>query len=154
MQVKLYGLPPPRGQASYRLALSTSDPSNSLVLSGLVDVRNLINQSLDVVDVSTWTGDAKDANFISGQLRLLFDNIQEARQTLKGSEIGSKTTDWTDNPVDPSVRCALPALTRLTPSSYSSRHCLHPSRFISQSPRLLCDCNCVRSSPSTRPRRR
>ncbi|KAI9842977.1 MAG: hypothetical protein M1837_006714 [Sclerophora amabilis] len=97
MQVKLFGLAPTKGLPSYKLTLANSDPSCFLVLDQLVNVRNLINQSLDVVDVSTWTGDAKDANFISGQLRLLFDNIQEARQALKGADTRA---DWLVNPVD------------------------------------------------------
>ncbi len=67
----------------------------------LISVRHLINQSLDVVDVSTWTGDAHDANFISGQLRLLFDNIQEARQALKGGD--EIQGQWCESPVDEKV---------------------------------------------------
>ncbi|KAI9835497.1 MAG: hypothetical protein M1838_005283 [Thelocarpon superellum] len=102
-KVKMYGLPPLKGSASYRLTLSTADPSNTLNLSGLIEVRNLINQSLDVIDVSAWTGDSKDANFISGQLRLLFDNIQEARQTLKGPDPLDPSKDWAENPVDPNL---------------------------------------------------
>lgn len=47
-------------------------------------MRNLVNQSLDVVDVSTWTGDPLNASFIYGQLRLLYETLSEARQMLKG----------------------------------------------------------------------
>ncbi|KAI9670716.1 MAG: hypothetical protein M1817_003826 [Caeruleum heppii] len=100
MQVRLNSLPPTRGLPAYKLSLSTSDPSNTLAMDQLVEVRNLINQSLDIVDVSTWTGDAKDANFISGQLRLLFDNIQEASQALKGDD---SANDWAENPMDPNL---------------------------------------------------
>ena len=100
----MYGLAPTKGLASSKLTLSTSDASNNLAFPQLIEVRNLINQSLDVVDVSTWTGDHKDANFISGQLRLLFDNISEARQALKGPDASSTSTSWVDDPVDPNVR--------------------------------------------------
>lgn len=57
-------------------------------------MRDLVNQSLDVVDVSTWTGDPLDANFISGQLRLLYENIAEARSTLKGDADTSRGQWW------------------------------------------------------------
>ena len=67
-----------------------------------MSVRNLINQSLDVVDISAWTGDPHDANFISGQLRLLFDSIQEAKQTLSGGE-GAVGGRWWESPLDENV---------------------------------------------------
>ncbi|KAI9778484.1 MAG: hypothetical protein M1816_004040 [Peltula sp. TS41687] len=98
MHVKMNGLQPTKGHSSYRLILSTTNPNAVLVLSQLVDVRNLIDQSLDVVDVSTWTGDAKNGAFIAGQLRLLLENIHEAREELRGGE--EYRRDWVDNPVD------------------------------------------------------
>lgn len=64
------------------------------MLTQLAAVRDLVNQSLDVVDVSTWTGDPLDANFISGQLRLLYENIAEARSTLKGDAVTSRGQWW------------------------------------------------------------
>lgn len=70
------------------------------MLEQLSTVRTLINNSLDVIDVSRWAGDYKDASFIAGQLRLLSDNIQEARQTLKG-EVSIKP--WWEDPVDEKV---------------------------------------------------
>ncbi|MCJ1245662.1 hypothetical protein MMC30_002866 [Trapelia coarctata] len=105
IHIRLPTLPPPRtsssSSTSYPLHLSTLPTAPSLVLTQLTSVRNLINQSLDVVDISTWTGDAHDANFIAGQLRLLFDFVQEARQALKGGEdiVGR----WWENPVDDSI---------------------------------------------------
>lgn len=64
----------------------------------LTDTRNLLAQALDVIDTSRWTGDANDASFISGQLRLLLDLIQEARQSLNGNdELNEK---WCDSPMD------------------------------------------------------
>ncbi|MCJ1474529.1 hypothetical protein MMC13_003187 [Lambiella insularis] len=101
IHVRLQTLPPLRSASSYPLHLSTLPTAPSLVLTQLTSVRNLVNQSLDVVDISTWTGDAHDANFIAGQLRLLFDFIQEARQALKGGEdVGGK---WWDNSVDENI---------------------------------------------------
>ena len=79
-------LPPPPRLHTYPLRLSTQPTAPELILHQLVAVRNLINQSLDVVDISTWTGDPQDASFISGQLRLLHDFVQEARQMLRGGE--------------------------------------------------------------------
>jgi hypothetical protein len=55
------------------------------VLEQLTTVKTLINASLDVIDVSLWGGDYKNASFIAGQLRLLSDNIHEAKQSLKGN---------------------------------------------------------------------
>ncbi|MCJ1341282.1 hypothetical protein MMC09_006578 [Bachmanniomyces sp. S44760] len=86
IHLRLSTLPLPRSSASYPLHFSKDPGAPSLILTQLTLVRNLIYQSLDVVDVSTWTGDAHDPSFIAGQLRLLFDFIQEARQNLKGGE--------------------------------------------------------------------
>lgn len=103
MQVRMNGLQPTKGLSSYKLTLSTAALTTNLVLAQLVAARNLINQSLDVVDVSTWTGDAKDANFISGQLRLLFENIHEACQELRGTD---DRRMWLENSVDARVRAS------------------------------------------------
>ncbi|KAI9819151.1 MAG: hypothetical protein M1827_007307 [Pycnora praestabilis] len=94
IHLRLPSLPPPRGSSSYKLVLSGSPAAPPLNIPQLTKVRNLINESLDVVDVSLWTGDAKDASFISGQLQLLFDNIQGARQALKGTDV----QDWWEGP--------------------------------------------------------
>lgn len=87
IQLRIPSLPPPKGQNSYRLSLSTLPTAPTLVLEQLTTARTLINACLDVVDATRWTGDSKNANFISGQLKLLHDNIQEAKSALKG---------WTD----------------------------------------------------------
>lgn len=68
----------------------------------LATLRNLINQSLDVVDVSTWTGDPLDASFISGQLHLLHETISEARNVLKGE--GETQSKWCEASADENVR--------------------------------------------------
>ena len=79
-------LPPPPRLQTYPLRLSTQPTAPELVLHQLVAVRDVVNQSLDVVDISTWTGDPQDARFISGQLKLLHDLLFEARTMLRGGE--------------------------------------------------------------------
>jgi hypothetical protein len=112
IQLRLQTLHPPRNCPSYPLKVSTEPTAPSIALNQLIAVRNLINQSLDVVDISRWTGDPHDANFIAGQLRLLLDLVQEARQTLKGGDdIAGK---WWENPIDENVRPHGP-LMRSTP---------------------------------------
>ncbi|KAI9373274.1 Rogdi leucine zipper containing protein-domain-containing protein [Aspergillus egyptiacus] len=73
-----------RGAPTTRLCISSSPSAPELVLSQLVSVRDLVNQCLDIVDVSTWTGDPLDARFIYSQLHLLGETIAEGRQMLKG----------------------------------------------------------------------
>jgi hypothetical protein len=57
---------------------------------------------LDVVDVSTWAGDAKDPQFIAGQMRLLDVNIHEAKAALKGGP-DFHAAPWWSNPADAQV---------------------------------------------------
>lgn len=83
------------------------------MIQQLTTVRTLINACLDVIDVTTWTGDSTDANFVAGQLRLLYENIQEARQALKG--YSDVQLPWWENPVDDKV-CR-------PPSSYLRLEC-------------------------------
>lgn len=64
------------------------------MLEQLVCVRDSVNQCLDIVDVSTWTGDPLNASFIYSQLHLLHETITEARQMLKGEEDGPKEKWW------------------------------------------------------------
>ena len=101
IHLRLPSLPPPRGQSSYKLSISTAPTAPTLVLDQLASVRTLINSCLDVVDATRWTGDASNANFISGQLRLLHDNIQEAKQCLKGNSDSQKP--WNEEPIDEKV---------------------------------------------------
>lgn len=70
--------------AGTRLSISNAPTAPPLLLGQLCSLRDLVNQSLDVVDVGTWTGDPLNASFILGQLRLLLDSLAEARQMLKG----------------------------------------------------------------------
>ncbi|KAI4162734.1 MAG: hypothetical protein LQ342_003621 [Letrouitia transgressa] len=81
ISLRLPTLPPPRPHSAYPLHISSP-----LVLPQLSSLLTLLNQSLDIIDISTWTGDPHNASFISGQLRLLADTIDEAKLVLKGGE--------------------------------------------------------------------
>ncbi|KAK5164272.1 uroporphyrin-III C-methyltransferase [Saxophila tyrrhenica] len=98
--LRLPSLIPPRGQNAYKLSLSSLPTASTIVLEQLTTTRTLINACLDVVDATRWTGDAHNANFISGQLRLLHDNIQEAKSALKGWTEGQKTWHEASLPAD------------------------------------------------------
>ncbi|OJD34007.1 37s ribosomal protein [Diplodia corticola] len=98
IKLRLPSLPPPRGATSYPLTISQQPQASTLVIEQLTAARTHINSCLDVVDVTTWAGDARNANYISGQLQLLYDNIEDARQALKGSP--EVRPQWWDRPVD------------------------------------------------------
>lgn len=87
------------------MTLSQSPDVPGLVLQQLVSVRNLVNQSLDIVDVSAYTGDPLNAAFIFSQLHLLHETISEARQMLKGE--GELRGNWWDTSADENVRWTL-----------------------------------------------
>ncbi|GAB7336991.1 hypothetical protein MBLNU457_g2409t1 [Dothideomycetes sp. NU457] len=101
IQLRLPSLPPPRGQNSYRLAISSAPTAPTFVIEQLSTVRTLINSCLDVVDATRWTGDAQNADYISSQLRLLQENVQEAKQTLHGGQESQKA--WYDDPIEEKV---------------------------------------------------
>lgn len=98
VHLRLPSLPSPKGQTSYKLSVSTLPTAPTLVLEQLTTARTLINACLDVVDATRWTGDSTNANFISGQIRLLHDNIQEAKSALRGWSERQKA--WHEAPVD------------------------------------------------------
>lgn len=105
VQLRLASLPPPRGQTSYKLSISAQPSAPALQLKQIAEVRTLINSSLDVVDATTWTGDKGDANFISGQLTLLHENIRDAKAVLKGPPAASDSDkSWASDPLDDKVR--------------------------------------------------
>lgn len=52
-------------------------------------MKALVNDCLDIIDVSRWTGQSTDASFIFGQLKLLNDHLSEARDFLKGPVAGA-----------------------------------------------------------------
>ncbi|RDW61396.1 hypothetical protein BP5796_11288 [Coleophoma crateriformis] len=62
-------------------------PTSTLPLQPLVSLRTLLNESLDCIDVTRWTGDKNSASFISGQLRLLHSILTEAKNQLKGPNL-------------------------------------------------------------------
>ncbi|EMC98253.1 hypothetical protein BAUCODRAFT_66084 [Baudoinia panamericana UAMH 10762] len=101
VHLRLPSLPAPKGQNSYKLSISTSAAAPTLVLDQVTTTRTLINACLDVVDATRWTGDRTNANFISSQLRLLHENIQEAKAALKGWTDDQKP--WNEEPVDPAA---------------------------------------------------
>ncbi|KAL8906172.1 MAG: hypothetical protein Q9207_002205, partial [Kuettlingeria erythrocarpa] len=92
ISLRISSLAPPRGQQSYPLRISSPLP-----LPQLSALLNFLNQTLDIIDISTWTGDPKNGSFISGQLRLLADTINEAKAVMKGGEdvVGGKW--WEDD---------------------------------------------------------
>ena len=47
-------------------------------------LRDLLNQCLDCIDITRWTGDRFSAQYISSQLRLLHSLLGEAHSYLKG----------------------------------------------------------------------
>jgi hypothetical protein len=71
----------------------------------LTAVNNKINNALDVIDVTTWTGNEKDAPFVAGQMQLLQDNIHDAQQALRGYT--DVQLPWWEDPIDERVSTAL-----------------------------------------------
>jgi len=78
-------------KGSLHLRLKTHPPTHILlsseqpiILSPLTSLRALLNEALDCVDITRWTGDRHSAPFISGQLRLLHSILREAGSVLKG----------------------------------------------------------------------
>jgi hypothetical protein len=83
LQLRLKTHPP------MQLSLS---PDHPLVLPSLSQLRTLLNESLDCVDIIRWTGDRHSASFIGSQLHLLHSIICEALALLKGPSLLSPTT--------------------------------------------------------------
>lgn len=158
VHLRLPSLPPPRGQSSYKLSISTAPSAPPLVLEQLASVRTLINACLDVVDATTWTGDAHNANFIAGQLRLLHDNIQEAKQALKGGS-DVQQTPWNEDPLDERVCSPAVASQRMGHANTHKKKTLTDIRSAPPSNRLLPPFHLRSSHPSpsahtgSRPRR-
>ncbi|PMD32450.1 hypothetical protein L207DRAFT_471136 [Hyaloscypha variabilis F] len=103
-----------RTHAPLNLSLNTTHP---LLLTPLTTLRTLLNQSLDMVAITRWTGDRHSAPFISSQLHLLHSLLLEALSVLKGPALltpihsassGTSTPiptppgrAWFESPVDP-----------------------------------------------------
>lgn len=92
IQLRLHTLPPPRSLPAYPLHIQTPLPP----VPQLCALLTLLNQALDVIDISTWTGDPHNGSFITGQFRLLAEAIDEARQVLKGGEDAPGGKWWED----------------------------------------------------------
>jgi hypothetical protein len=103
VKLRIASLPPPRGSPAYDLTISSAPQAPTLVVPQLTSVRTSINSCLDVIDVAIWGGDATKADFIAGQLQLLHEHIQEARQALKG--YSDVQLPWWEHPVDDKVGC-------------------------------------------------
>lgn len=93
---------------STRLTFAPSPSAPDLVLPQLFAVKSLVNDSLDIIDVSRWAGETTDASFISGQLKLLHDHLNNAKAYLKGTGAGQPLDsipggEWWQHSVDPSV---------------------------------------------------
>jgi hypothetical protein len=101
VKLRIASLPPPRGSPAYDLTISGAPQAPTLVVPQLTSVRTSINSCLDVIDVAIWGGDATKADFVAGQLQLLHEHIQEARQALKG--YSDVQLPWWEHPVDEKV---------------------------------------------------
>ncbi|KAM3079844.1 hypothetical protein ACMFMF_003265 [Clarireedia jacksonii] len=81
--------------------------TSPLLLEPLTQLRTLLNQSLDCVDITRWTGDRHSALFISSQLHLLHSILSEAKAVLKGPSLLEPATpaisslNWAHKPIDP-----------------------------------------------------
>jgi hypothetical protein len=114
IHLRLASLPPnmPRTQTnsnpSTHLTFGPSPNAPDLVLPQLFAVRSLVNDSLDIIDASRWAGQSTDASIISGQLRLLHDNLANAKAYMKGAIPGQQHetipgSDWWMSSVDATV---------------------------------------------------
>ncbi|KAI4132536.1 MAG: hypothetical protein LQ338_000635 [Usnochroma carphineum] len=110
ISLRISSLAPPRGQQSYPLRISSPLP-----LPQLSSLLNLLNQALDIIDISTWTGDPKNGSFISGQLRLLADTIDEAKTVMKGGEDIAGGKWWEDDFASDEMIFAPPLPPNLSP---------------------------------------
>lgn len=81
ISLRLPTLPPPPRSPFYPLHIQ-----HPLPLPQLSTLLALLNNSLDIIDISTWTGDPHNGSFIAGQLRLLAETIDDAVGTLQGGE--------------------------------------------------------------------
>jgi hypothetical protein len=138
VKLRLSSLPPPRGSTTYDLTISSAPQAPTLVIPQLTAVRTSINACLDVIDVTTWTGDSTDANFVAGQLRLLYDHVQEARQALKG--YADTQPPWWEDAQDEKVDAALHREPDHQTDTYRSltHHCPQTCRSTSSSSMQPC----------------
>ena len=67
-----------------------------------------MNEALDCVDITRWTGDKTSASFISAQLRLLHGILSEARSTLKGPPLLDPSATLERSDGNPEVLTTVP----------------------------------------------
>lgn len=119
LTLRLSSLAPnvPRGTPTYpstRHILAQPTPTSTpadLTLQPLLNLANHLSDSLDIIDLTRWTGPRTSAPFISSQLRLLSDHLASARACLKGPLNPSESSNW--------------PLTSPTPTTFSPA--LHPN---------------------------
>lgn len=87
-----------RHYSPIQLALNATHP---LILPTLDSLRELLNQSLDCIDITCWTGDRTSAPYISSQLRLLHGLLGEAHSSLKGTTVAHADRESWLRRVDP-----------------------------------------------------
>lgn len=89
----------PKHNHAMHLAINATHP---LILDPLASLRDLLNQSLDCIDITRWTGDRTSAPYISSQLRLLHGLLYEAHSTLKGPAALEPDCETWLRPAEPS----------------------------------------------------
>lgn len=140
INLRLVTLPPPRSLTAFPVHLQSPLP-----LPQLSSLLNLLNHALDIIDISAWTGDPHSGSFIAGQLKLLADTIEEARQILKGGEdvVGGK---WEDAMADDVRTLTLLVLRkRHFPNSMQDFHPTTAPKSFSSSFHLRCRSTPMRS---------
>lgn len=92
IQLRLRSLPPPPGLASYPIRIQ-----ESFLIPQLSQLLVLLSKCVDIVEMSTVTGDPHNGPFIAGQLGILADLIDDARRVLKGGEAIVGGRWWEDH---------------------------------------------------------
>lgn len=108
IQLRLRSLPPPQGLASYPIRIQ-----EPFIIPQLSQLLVLLSKCIDIVEMSTVTGDPHNGPFIAGQLGILADIIDDARHVLKGGEaiVGGR---WWEDHLQSTVCLSLPYKNRTT----------------------------------------
>lgn len=92
IQIRLRSLPPPSGLASYPIRIQ-----EPFLIPQLSQLLLLLTKCVDIVEMSTVTGDSHNGPFIAGQLGILADTLDDARHVLKGGEETVGVRWWEDH---------------------------------------------------------